>query len=406
MFKKLGLVATLVVVFLAMSMLAFNVRPVRAEPRIWTVDDDGPADFHTIQEAVNASSLGDTVFVYNGTYHEEVLVNKTGISVIGENTYTTTIDGNVSIGDMYHEASYVTLASFSIDGRVYIGASSPGTGSHHDDIIRENFIKGGVSVTGWTMGSPYNISINENEIVKEGVCLGNCFGIVVCNNTIEDTDVAVTLGFLFGGEHRFHHNTFINNTKVLETAEGQIASYWDDGYPSGGNYWGDYDGLDADGDGIGETPYNIDAKNQDRYPLVVPQRPIPIFLEEMVYLVGLKSNSTISRFQFNALQKVISYNVTGTDGTMGFCNLTLPNNLVQDLWQGSFTVQIKPQEPIMLNNWTDGTYTYSYFTYQHSEHKVTIIPEFPSFAILLLFMIAMLLAAMVYRSKHHQKQYL
>ena len=235
MFKKLGFVTTLIIVFIGMSMLAVNIRPVRAEPRTWTVDDDGPADFHTIQEAVNAASLGDTVFVYNGTYHEDVLVNKTGISVIGENTYTTTIDGNVSIGDMLHEASYVTLASFSIDGRVYIGASSPGYGPHHDDIIRENVIKGGVLVAGWTKGSPYNISINENEIVKEGVGLVNCFGIVVSNNTIEDTDVAVTMGFLFGGEHRFHHNTFINNTKVLENTENQTA-YWDDGYPSGGNY--------------------------------------------------------------------------------------------------------------------------------------------------------------------------
>jgi RHS repeat-associated protein len=38
----------------------------------------------------------------------------------------------------------------------------------------------------------------------------------------------------------------------------------------GGNYWSDYDGVDGDGDGLGDTPYIIDADNQDEHPLVIP----------------------------------------------------------------------------------------------------------------------------------------
>jgi hypothetical protein len=51
---------------------------------------------------------------------------------------------------------------------------------------------------------------------------------------------------------------------------------WDDGYPSGGNYWSDYNGYDSDHDGIGDTPYFIDENNTDHYPLMV-QYVIPEF---------------------------------------------------------------------------------------------------------------------------------
>jgi hypothetical protein len=54
---------------------------------------------------------------------------------------------------------------------------------------------------------------------------------------------------------------------------------WDDGYPSGGNYWGDYKGTDLYSrpyqnetgyDWIGDSPYVIDSNNIDRYPLIYP----------------------------------------------------------------------------------------------------------------------------------------
>jgi len=54
------------------------------------------------------------------------------------------------------------------------------------------------------------------------------------------------------------------------------ANIWDDGYPSGGNYWSDYSGVDVNGDGIGDTPYIIDADNQDRYPLMHSWSPLPV----------------------------------------------------------------------------------------------------------------------------------
>ena len=57
------------------------------------------------------------------------------------------------------------------------------------------------------------------------------------------------------------------------------------------------------------------------------------------------------------------------------------------------------EPPIMMSNWTDGTHTYIYFKYLHSEHEVTIIPEFPPFTIIPLLMIATLLAVLLLKRK-------
>ena len=65
-----------------------------------------------------------------------------------------------------------------------------------------------------------------------------------------------------------YHNNFINNE---QNAYDGCNNTWDNDYPSGGNFWDDYNGTDEDEDGIGDTPYPIPGgDNDDRYPLMEP----------------------------------------------------------------------------------------------------------------------------------------
>jgi len=88
-----------------------------------------------------------------------------------------------------------------------------------------------------------------------------------------------------------YHNNF-NNTQQV-SSDGTSTNVWDDGYPSGGNYWSDYNGTDANHDGIGDSAYVIDANNTDNYPLmnlyVIPEFPsfliLPLFMIATLFAV-------------------------------------------------------------------------------------------------------------------------
>jgi hypothetical protein len=66
----------------------------------------------------------------------------------------------------------------------------------------------------------------------------------------------------------FHRNSFSGNGRNAIDEPG--GNQWDDG--ARGNYWSDYPGSDADGDGIGDQPYTVQGTTKDRYPLVQAPR--------------------------------------------------------------------------------------------------------------------------------------
>lgn len=105
---------------------------------------------------------------------------------------------------------------------------------------------------------------------SEGISMWSCsYNTIFANDIIDNNQGGFGAGIVIGyaSDNKFSHNNIINNGKQI-VIQGTPANTWDDGYPSGGNYWSDYSGVDLNNDGIGDTPYVIDADNIDRYPLM------------------------------------------------------------------------------------------------------------------------------------------
>jgi hypothetical protein len=106
---------------------------------------------------------------------------------------------------------------------------------------------------------------------------------------------------------------------------------------------------------------------------------------------SISSNSTISNFQFNETSKKISFDVTGSDGTSGFANITFPKALLS----GTLTVFLNGSQLVEGTDYTltsTDTHHIIYLTYSHSSHEVEVvgteaIPEMPTILILTLFML-------------------
>ncbi len=176
----------------------------------------------------------------------------------------------------------------------------------HSTTSLSNVTVKNLNVTEWHYGIYYydasNVIIANNNATSNGIgirlisspFLSSSNNTLTNNNVISNMDTGIstvdTVIFPpFSYNNFIYHNNFVNNSP---NARDYTKNVWDNGYPSGGNYWSDFNGNDSfsglnqnlsGSDGIGDTPYNISggAGAQDRYPLMAPyigttQAPIPV----------------------------------------------------------------------------------------------------------------------------------
>jgi parallel beta-helix repeat protein len=265
-------------------------------------------------------------------------------------------------------------------------------------IIRNNITNchDGISLNFY---SNYN-NITENNIIsnRNGLFISYLSKYnVISKNRITGNHNGII--FSESSDNKIYHNNFIDNAEQAYSYAS--PNVWDDGYPYGGNYWSDYIGTDSNHDGIGDSNYTIDANNNDRYPLMGM---FSSFNPSIGCNVDVISNSTIDDFGYFESNDTIVMHVSNmtSNQTFGFVRICIPHALMNETYQ----VIINGGEPYYVNYtlYDNGTHRWIYFSYQHSTLKVVIIPEFPSFMILPLFMVFTMLAVVFLQRKNPKKK--
>jgi parallel beta-helix repeat protein len=251
--------------------------------RTWVVDGSGSGGFRTVQEAVDAASDGDVVFVRSGVYYEHVFINKT-ISLIGDNPFDTIIDAGqeVSASVILIEADNITVKNLTlrnsvgssdhfVGGGIYVYRSRGCTiedciAFHNqnginlfessDNNVSHNLAEG--NEVGIRVGSSEENNPSNNNLIKENWIDEMRVGFFVHNNTIAENcffeSTSLTIWSPAGGV--VYHNNFMGDTPFsIDAQMGELNFTWSKN--GEGNFYKNYSGSDADGDGIGDAPYVI-----------------------------------------------------------------------------------------------------------------------------------------------------
>ena len=269
-----------------------------------------------------------TLFVHLATQTFSTITIKPDGSVEGTSQIqrqgdTYTLKGNLS-GSIKVQRSYIVIdgAGYALQGNY--------NGTHTDSwvIAQGPYQEYDENAPPWTMGidmaneNRHNLTVKNlniknfymgiyiwtsNNTLTGCAVSDNIVGILlsgesntITNNYIANNENGIFFGVNNPGDAPLNicliHNSFVNNDVQFSGCSCEDYNttepmhIWDDGKE--GNFWSDYNGTDADGDGVGDTPYVIDVQNQDRYPLMhiaatPPAPPTKLPIETLVAAIAL-----------------------------------------------------------------------------------------------------------------------
>jgi len=324
--------------------LTFNIHPAMASGTVY-IRADGSIDPPTAP----ISSIDDITYTFTDNIYDSIVVERSNIiidgdghTLQGQGAYDSkgiALSGrsNVTIRNIEIRAFYFgiwfsnsasnNIVRSNVTKNMYgfsllrsshnniagnnITSNVSGISSYNSSCI--NIIRNNITANerdGMTLAVTFNSNIIGNKIMVNGDGIYSIFSSnnSISGNKIKNNGCGIYLGFAsnntmtennimgntwpgiyfkYSSNNKLCHNNFMSNG--LQICNEYSVNTWDDGFPSGGNYWSDYverypDAQELDDSGIWDTPYNIDENNQDNYPLMepwAPPSPIPTTVGEL-----------------------------------------------------------------------------------------------------------------------------
>ncbi len=246
------------------------------------VDPAGNGNYTSIQAAIDNASAGDTIYIWNGTYNECVVVDKT-LTIIGNYTWNTSIDGGKTGHVMEIRADWVNVTGLTLYNSATSGGFWGDSGIHVTDagnisidhvrstsngvgisIINSRDVRvndslcslnlgAGIYILNGSRNTIYNNTLtqcywglyigngSDENTVSHNVCsecgtgvwlLGYSDGNDVINNSIADSSLGIELAAT--GDNYFGCNRMIWNSEDIEVGWSNGGTFEDNECKLGG----------------------------------------------------------------------------------------------------------------------------------------------------------------------------
>lgn len=240
------------ILILILILLFQNIIPIassygKSSNKIIYVDDDGGADYNKIQNAIDNSSDGDTIFVYTGFYKENINISK-NITLIGESKGTTIING---CGKQVIKTNYpgeCDISNFTIiNGSHGFYIRSYNTNIFNNIIVNNTYgilindaahikiFKNYITAEKWgILVSYYNVNIYNNILDNCGIKISGS-GHKISKNNIKDAEISVSANEC--------QNSIITRNNIINENENYVKfKYLNAYFPNKwiNNYWSDW----------------------------------------------------------------------------------------------------------------------------------------------------------------------